>query len=251
MGIRVLVVDDEPLARERVRMFIDAHDDVEVVAEASNCQSALTAIAVHRPDAMFVDVEMPGVSGVDIVRQIDPSERPLAVFITAFAQYAVEAFDLGAVHYLVKPFGPEELAVAFQRIREAMSSRAANATLAHLAGRLSKAAEPLQRVVVKREGRATLIRTSQIDWIEAAGNYCRIHFDGTSHLLRESMVSLEKKLDPQRFVRVHRSAMVNLDRIRELQPTSHGDYLVTLHDGKMLALSRGYRSRFEMLLGRL
>lgn len=232
-------------------MFIKAHDDVEVVAEASDHQGALNAIALHRPDAMFVDVEMPGLSGVELVRQIDAAERPLVVFLTAFAQYAVDAFDIGAVHYLVKPFGPEELSAALQRVREAMSGRAANATLSHLAGRLAKAPEPLQRVVVKHEGRATLIRAEQIDWIEAAGNYCRIHFGGASHLLRESIVSLERRLDPQQFVRVHRSAMVNLDRIRELHPTSHGDYAVTLHDGKRLALSRGYRGRLEMLLGRL
>ena len=171
------------------------------------------------------------------------------VFITAFAQYAVNAFDIRAVHYLVKPFGPEELSAALRRIREAMASRAANATLSHLAGRLWNAPEPLQRVVIKSGGRATLIRTEQIDWIAAAGNYCRIHFGGASHLLRESIVSLESKLDPQHFVRVHRTAMVNLDRIRELQPTSHGDYAVILHDDTRLPLSRDYRSRLVRYLG--
>ena len=249
--IRVVLIDDEPLARARVRMFTKTHDDVEIVAEAGDYQEALAAIAAHRPDAIFLDVELPGVSGVEMVREIGPDERPLVVFITAFAQYAVNAFDIGAVHYLVKPFGPEEVTAALRRIREAISSRVASAVLTHLSGGVTKEHEPLQRIVVKRGGRAILLRVNQIDWIEAAGNYSRIHAAGAKHLLRESIVSLEKKLDRQQFVRVHRSAMVNLDRIRELQATSHGDYAVILHDGTRLVLSRGYRSRLEMLLGRL
>lgn len=251
MPLRVVLIDDEVLARARVRMFTKTHDDVEIVAEAGDHQEGRAAIAAHRPDAIFVDVEMPGVSGVEMVRQIEPGERPLVVFITAFAQYAVEAFDVGAVHYLVKPFGPEDVAAALRRIREAMSSRAASTTLSQLAGRFAQEREPLRRMVVKRGGRAILFRIEQIDWIEAAGNYSRIHVGGANHLLRESIVSLEKKLDRQQFVRVHRSAMVNLDRIRELQPATHGDYAVILHDDTRLVLSRGYRSRMEMLLGRL
>jgi two-component system LytT family response regulator len=251
MPIRVVVFDDEALARERVRRFVKTHDDVQIVAEASDHQEALAAIAAHRPDAIFVDIETPGGSGVEMVRQIEPSERPLVVFITAFAQYAVNAFDIGALHYLLKPFGPEEVAAALRRIREVMSDRAASATLSQLSDRVAREHEPLQRIIVKRGGRALLFRVVEIDWIEAAGNYSRIHVGGAAYLLRESVMSLEQKLDKQQFVRIHRSTVVNLDRIRELEPTSHGDYALVLHDGTRLALSRGYRSRLEMLLGRL
>jgi two-component system, LytTR family, response regulator len=251
MAIRVVVVDDESFARARVRMFTRTHGDVEIVAEAGDHEEALAAIGTHTPDAIFVDVELPGVSGLELVRRIDPDRRPHVVFVTAFAQYAVEAFDVGAVHYLVKPFGPEEVTAALRRIREAMSSRAATAAFSQLGGGSAEGQRPLQRVVVKHRGRARLLRVEQIDWIEAAGNYTRIHVSGASHLLRESIVSLEKKLDRQQFVRVHRSAMVNLDRIRELLPMSHGDYVLILHDDTRIALSRGYRSRLEVLLGRL
>jgi two-component system LytT family response regulator len=250
MPIRVVLIDDEPLARARVRMFAKTHEDVQIVAEVSDQEEALAAVAAHRPDAIFVDIEMPGGSGVEMVRQIDPEERPLVVFITAFAEYAINAFEIGAVHYLLKPFGPEDVAAALRRVRSAMSDREASATLSQLS-RFAKEPEPLQRIVVKRKGRAILLRVDQIDWIEAAGNYSRIHAGGANHLLRESVVALEKRLDKKQFVRIHRSTMVNLERIRELQPTSHGDYAVILHDGTRLVLTRGYRSRLEMLLGRL
>lgn len=253
MTIRILLVDDEPLARARVKMFASEHEDVEIVAEASDHREALTAVAQHRPDVIFIDVEMPGVSGVDIVRQIDATERPLVVFVTAFAQYAVDAFDVGAVHYLVKPFAPEDISAALQRIRDVLSSRTATATLSHLVERIQQRqpADALQRVLVKRNGRAMLLRVDQVDWIEAAGNYSRLHVAGANYLLRESIRSLEKKLDGRQFVRVHRSAVVNLDRVHELHPTSHGDYSLLLKDGTRVVLSRGYRSRIETLLGRL
>ncbi|HEY0158347.1 MAG TPA: LytTR family DNA-binding domain-containing protein [Thermoanaerobaculia bacterium] len=253
MSIRVVIVDDEPLARARVRMFISEHNDVEIVAEASDHEEALEAIAEHQPHALFIDVEMPGMSGVDVVRQLGAAQRPVVVFITAFAQYAVEAFDVGATHYLVKPFGPEDVRAALQRIRDVLSNRAATAIVSQIALGVEtrQAPQTLQRVVVKRNGRAMLLRVHDIDWIEAAGNYARLHVRGAHHLLRESISSLEQKLDGREFVRVHRSAVVNLERVRELQPTSHGDYAVILDDGTRLILSRHYRSRLEMLLGRL
>lgn len=253
MVMRVLIIDDEPLSRARMRMFFDHDPDVEIVGEAGDGEEGLRALAEHRPDVLFADVEMPDLSGLDMIRRIDEEERPLVVFVTAFADYAVEAFGVGAVHYLVKPFGPAEVEAAVQRVRAAMAARAAGGTVSELLAHLQKQqqAETLQRVVIKRDGRVYLLRVEQIDWIEGAGNYSRLHAGAEHHLLRETMVSLEKKLDRRQFARIHRSALVNLDRISELQPTSHGDYTVVLHDGTRLVLSRGYRDRLTTLLGRL
>jgi two-component system LytT family response regulator len=253
MTIRVVVADDEPLSRARVRMYAGSHDDVAIVAEAADAQEALDAVTSHHPDVLFVDVEMPDGSGVEVVRSLEPEERPVVVFVTAFTNYAVDAFDVGAVHYLVKPFGPDEIDAAMRRIREALTARAANAAVSHLAAHLQRHQEPelLQRVVVKHNGRALLLRIEQIDWIEGAGNYSRLHANGARHLLRESLTSLERKLDRRQFARVHRSTIVNLDRISELHPTSHGDYTILLRDGTRLVLSRGYRARLEALLGHL
>lgn len=253
MTMRVLVVDDEPLSRARMRMFLAHHPDVEIVAEAGDGEEGLRAVAAHCPDVVFLDVEMPDLSGVEMLRGIEPEERPLIVFVTAFANYAVDAFDMGAIHYLVKPFGPAEIEAAVKRARAALAARAAGGTVSELLAHLQKQqqAETLQRVVIKRNGRALLLRVGEIDWVEAAGNYSRLHVGGEHHLLRETMTSLEKKLDRRQFVRVHRSALVNLDRITELHPTSHGDYAVVLENQTRLVLSRGYRDRLETLLGRL
>jgi two-component system LytT family response regulator len=251
--MRVLTIDDEPLSRARLRMFLAEHEDVQIVAEAGDPREALRALGEHNPEVIFVDIEMPHSSGVEMVRALDPEDRPLVVFVTAFADYAVDAFSVGAVHYLVKPFGADDVDAAVRRLREALSARAAGATLSQLLAGLRKQQEPelLQRLVVKRNGRVLLLRIEQIDWIEAAGNYSRVHAGGEHHLLRESMAALEKRLDRRQFVRVHRSVLVNLDRIRELHPESHGDYTVILHDDTRLSLSRGYRARLEALLGRL
>lgn len=251
--MEILVIDDEPLCRDRIRMFIGQHADIRIVAEAGDGEEGLRALAEHRPDVVFADIQMPGLSGLEMLEQMAPDERPLVVFVTAHADYAVQAFGVGAVHYLVKPFGAEAIDAAVRRLREALAARAAGGTVSELLAHLQKQqqAETLQRVVIKRNGRALLLRVEQIDWIEAAGNYSRMHLKGEHHLIRETMTALEKKLDRRQFVRVHRSALVNIDRIRELQPTSHGDYVVLLEDDTRLVLSRGYRDRLETLLGRL
>jgi len=251
--IRVVVIDDEPLARERMRMFLARHHDIELVAEAGDGQEALRVLETARPDVVFVDVEMPERSGLDVIRSLDPADRPLVVFVTAHTSYAVDAFDIGAVHYLVKPFGPEEVGAAVRRLRQSLAARETSGAVSKLLDHLEKQrpSETLERVVVKRNGRALLLRVDQIDWIEAAGNYSRLHVGGDRHLLRETMATLEQKLDGRRFVRVHRSTVINIDRVAELQPTSHGDWAVILQDGTRLVLSRGYRARLETLLGRL
>jgi two-component system LytT family response regulator len=253
MPIKVLIVDDEPLSRERIRMFIEHHEDIEIAAEAGDGEEALRALEQHHPDVVFADVQMPDLSGLEMIRRVEPDERPLVVFVTAFENYAVEAFAVGAVHYLVKPFGRKDVEAAVVRIREVLAARVAGSSISDLLTHFQRhmGSEPLERVVIKRDGRALVLRVDQIDWIEAAGNYSRVHAGGQRHLVRETMSSLEKKLDKRRFVRVHRSALVNIDRIRELQPTSHGDYSIVLHDETRIVLSRRYRGSLEILLGEL
>lgn len=230
--ITTLLVDDEPLARKRMRTLLRDYDDVIVSGEAGDGEEALRAIESLQPQLMFLDVQMPGLGGFEVVERMDEANRPLIVFVTAFEQYALDAFRASAAQYLLKPVDREELQKAMARVRQLIAA-------------------PLQRVAVKSRGRTFLFRVDQIDWIEAAGNYVRLHIGRERHLLRETMTGIEEKLDQRRFVRIHRSAIVNLERVRELQPTSHGDFTVILRDETRLTLSRVYRDRVEPFLGRL
>lgn len=253
MPITTLVVDDEPLARKRMRSLLRDFEDFDVAAEAASGEEALTQIAAVKPRVVFLDVQMPGVDGFEVVRRVDPSERPLIVFVTAFEQYALQAFQVSAVQYLLKPVDRQDLANAIARLRQllAASGGEAGSAVTELLSQLQRPRAFLQRIVVKSKGRTLLFRIEQVDWFESAGNYVRLHVGKERHLLRETMNSLEEKLDPRQFLRIHRSAIVNLERVRELQPTSHGEYVVILDDDTRLTLSRVYRDRIEPLLGRL
>jgi two-component system LytT family response regulator len=230
--ITTLLVDDEPLARKRMRTLLRDYEDVIVSGEAGDGEEALRAIESLQPQLLFLDVQMPRLGGFEVVERMEEANRPLIVFVTAFEQYALDAFRASAAQYLLKPVDREELRKAMARVRQLIAA-------------------PLQRVAVKDRGRTLLFPVEQIDWIEAAGNYVRLHIGRERHLLRETMGGIEEKLDQRRFVRIHRSAIVNLERVRELQPTSHGDFTVILRDETRLTLSRIYRDRVEPLLGRL
>ncbi|HEX8255696.1 MAG TPA: LytTR family DNA-binding domain-containing protein [Thermoanaerobaculia bacterium] len=249
--IRALVVDDEPLARKRMRSLLRDYEDVTVEGEAADGAEAIRTIAELRPDVVFLDVQMPELDGFEVVRRLEPEQRPLIVFVTAFEQYALDAFRASAVQYLLKPVDRDELHNAIVRIRRLVGTSASDAALNDLLLQLQKPREFLQRVVINVKGRTLLFRVDQIDWFEAAGNYVRLHVGRERYLLRETMSGLEEKLDPQQFVRIHRSSIVNLERVREMQPTSHGEYSVTLTDDTRLTLSRVYRDRIKPLLGRL
>ncbi|HEX9983532.1 MAG TPA: response regulator [Thermoanaerobaculia bacterium] len=252
MPISTLIVDDEPLARKRIRALLQDHPDFDVVAEAENGDEALEAIREHDPQLVFLDVQMPGLGGFDVVRSLDPEHHPLIVFVTAFEQYALQAFQVSAVQYLLKPIGREELGRTLERVRKLRAEpEDASASVARLLEELRDRRTFLQRVLVKARGRALLFRVEEIDWFESAGNYIRLHIGSEGYLLRETMGALEAKLDPQHFARIHRTAIVNVDRIRELQPSSHGDHTVVLKSGAQLTLSRVYRDRLDPLLGRL
>jgi two-component system LytT family response regulator len=234
-----------------MRALLRDHDDVTIAGEAADGEEALRAIAALRPQVVFLDVQMPLLDGFEVVRRIDERERPLIVFVTAFEQYALDAFRASAVQYLLKPVDRDELRKAMSRVRQLAASPRPDASLDDLLAQLQKPRAFLQRIVVKSKGRTLLFRIEQIDWFESAGNYVRLHVNRERYLLRETMSGLEEKLDPQQFVRIHRSAIVNLERIREMQPASHGEYVVVLHDETRLTLSRVFRDRIEPLLGRL
>jgi two-component system, LytTR family, response regulator len=250
--IRTLIADDEPLARKRMRALLRDYDDFPVIGDARGGEEALRFIADLHPDVVFLDVQMPDLDGFEVVRRLDGGPRPLIVFVTAFEQYALDAFRASAVQYLLKPVDRDELRNAVVRVRQLVGSPVTDAgPLGELLAQLQKPRTFMQRIVVKTRGRTFLFRVEQIDWFESAGNYVRLHVGRDRYLLRETMSGLEEKLDPAQFVRIHRSAIVNVERIREMQPTSHGEYLVMLADDTRLTLSRVYRERIEPLLGRL
>jgi two-component system LytT family response regulator len=251
--IRTLIVDDEPLARSRVRELLSAQPDVEVLGECGNGREAVTAIRKRNPDLVFLDVQMPEVTGFEVLEALEPGSTPAVVFVTAFDEFAVRAFEVHALDYLLKPFDRDRFLTSLERARDAVRRRREGGLDQRLAGLLADLGvrrRYLQRVLVKSGGRTVLLKTGEIDWIEAAGNYVRLHVGRERHLLRETMTALEEKLDPEQFVRVHRSTMVNLERVRELEPFFHGDYVLKLEDGTRLTLSRTYRERMEQRLGR-
>jgi two-component system, LytTR family, response regulator len=262
-SIRTLIVDDEVLARRRVRNLLRGRDDFAVVGECANGNEALSAIRRHAPDLVFLDVQMPDLDGFGVLEELTADQLPVIIFVTAYDQYAVRAFEFHALDYLLKPFDDERfektLGWARAQLEQQRFGQLSERMLALLedhqgkskpgAGKSSAAPKPLSRLIVKSAGRVFFIRAEEIDWIEAEGYYARLHVGGKSHLLRETLTNLESQLDQNRFLRIHRSTIVNLERIRELQTQSHGEFTVVLNDGAHLKLSRGYRDRLTTLLG--
>jgi two-component system, LytTR family, response regulator len=249
--IRAIIVDDEPLARDGVRLHLDGASDVEVVGEAGNGAEAIALIETLRPDLMFLDVQMPGLDGFDVLEAIGPALMPVTVFTTAYDQFAVRAFDAHAIDYILKPYDAERFGKALERAREKIVERRRSRMddrLGDLLDELRARTRHIERLVVRSSGRIVILRVAEIDWIEAASNYVRLHAGGREYLLRETMTALEAKLDPAEFVRIHRSTIVRVDRIRELEPLFQGDYVVILSDGTRLTSSRGYRERLQELL---
>jgi len=254
MTLRTLIVDDEPLARERVRMMLGMHDDVDVIGEVGDGRQAIDAIRHHRPDLVFLDVQMPGVDGFGVLRDLEGEIMPHVVFVTAYDQYALRAFEVHALDYVLKPFNADRFSQALQRARTAIAKRDEGEgtvdkdRLRSLVASLTAEQREKQRIVVKSSGRVFFVKVDDIDWIEAEGNYVRLHMGAQSHLLRETMKGMESVLDESQFIRIHRSTIVNADRIRELQPLFHGEYAVILRDGTRLVASRGPDNRLKKLL---
>lgn len=244
MPITAVIVDDEPLARKRIRRLLQAASDVTVVGEAADGEEALRIVDEQRPQVMFLDVQMPRMDGFEAVRRIPEESRPLIVFVTAYQQYALEAFRAAAVQYLLKPVEREPLRLALTRVRELVAARSSPSLTAFL-DRVQQRTAFMQHVAVKSKGRVRLVPVEQIDWFESAGNYVRLHVGSERFLLRQTMNGLEEKLDPTHFVRIHRTTIVNLQRVRDTRPASHGDHIVMLHDGTQLQMSRAYRERLD------
>jgi two-component system LytT family response regulator len=251
--IKVLVADDEPLARERLSGLLSQEPDIEVVGQARDGEEAVTAIHDDSPDLVFLDVQMPQMSGFDVIEAVGSDKMPLVIFVTAYDQHALKAFQVRALDYLLKPFDRERFKDALSRARKQLE-RDENGDLGRrllaLVKDLRRDQPKSDRLVVKSGGRLFFLRTDEIDWVEAAGNYVRLHVGPGSHLLRETMNAIEGRLDPEKFFRIHRSRIVNMERIQELQPWLNGEYAVLLRTGTRLTLSRGYREKLQDRLGR-
>lgn len=251
MSIRVCIVDDEPLARERIRSLLEQEHDVEVAGEAGDGASAIGLIRRERPDLLFLDVQMPGTDGFGVLRALGSDVSPVIVFVTAYDHYALQAFDVHALDYLLKPFNSRRFRKAMQRARAELSRERPPEMTQHLLSlieNLRSGRQSADRIVLKSAGRVSFLKVDEVDWVEAEGNYVRLHVGAQSHLLRETMKSIESRLDPDRFIRIHRSTIVNADRIKELHPLFHGEFAVILHDGTRLAASRGPDNKLRRLL---
>jgi two-component system LytT family response regulator len=247
MTLRILIVDDESVARRRVRRLLAAEPDAAVIGECGDGQSAIAAIVADRPDLVFLDVQMPECDGFEVLQAIPTEELPAVLFVTAYDRYALRAFDVHAIDFLLKPFTRERFRVALARARERLERRDRDAGLTALVASLRERQRYLSRVPVRTAGRIVLVELATVDWLEAADNYVRLHVQKREYLVRETLASLEAQLDPDRFARIHRSAIVQIDRIVELHPATHGDFDVLLRDGTRLTLSRTWRDRLRGL----
>ena len=255
--IRTLIVDDEPLARRNLRVLLEKDPQIEIVEECRNGRDAVKAINTLSPDLIFLDIQMPEWDGFDVLARVDPENIQAIIFVTAFDQYALKAFEVHALDYLLKPFDDERFAYALRRAKSQIEAREINRVSKRLLALLeereihnqsSTEKNYLTRLMIKAAGRVVLLKVSEIDFIEADGNYAKLHVGRKAHLLREKMHDLEARLDPAKFVRIHRSVIVNLDRIKELHPHINGDYIVILDDGRQLRLSRTRRENLEARL---
>jgi two-component system, LytTR family, response regulator len=248
MKIRTLIVDDEPLAREWVRNGLQNEPELEVIGECGDGFDAVKMIASEKPDLVLLDVQMPGLDGFGVLASVDPESLPAVVFVTAFDRYALKAFEAHAVDYLMKPFSSERLHEAVERARAAIdrsSSKNLKAALNALLHDIQRERAYPEWLLIKKEERSVFLRVADIDWIESARNNVRLHVGKEVFVYHETTNGIEARLDPRGFFRIHRSTIVNIDRIREMHPWFNGDYAVTLKDGTRLTLSSTYRERLK------
>lgn len=251
MSIRTIIVDDVELARERVKMLLD-DAEIEIVAECENGRQAIETIQNLRPDLVFLDVQMPEIGGFEVIDVIGPEKMPTVIFVTAYDEFALRAFEVNAIDYLLKPFDEERLKKALARAKREIGKPHAQTDIEENLRRLLREVrtEPryLRRIPVKTPRGTTLVLTEEIDWIASSRHYLEIHTGRETHLIREKLSNLEMRLDPRNFMRVHRSTIVNLDRIKSLHPLFNGDQLIVLKDGTELNLSRSYNEKLMLRL---
>src|SRR4051794_678597 len=251
--IRTVIVDDEELGRDRIQSLLETQPDVEIVAVCSDGPSAVEAIERAQPDLVFLDVQMPGMDGFEVVENLEPTNLPAIVFVTAHDGHAIRAFEIHALDFLLKPFDQTRFEKALERARGQLTRNQSqgpviDSRIVSLLEELHEERKYPERLIVKSSGRVFFVRTEDLDWVEASGNYVKVHTKSEAHLLRESMKNMEGKLDPKIFVRIHRSAIVNIDRIKELEPWFHGEYIVIMRDGTRLTASRVFSDRLSALI---
>jgi two-component system LytT family response regulator len=266
MNIRTLIIDDEPHAREGIRLRLKRSSVIDVIGECGSGSEAVRMINALKPDLLFLDIQMPEMNGFEVLRKITVTPMPIVIFITAFDQYAIRAFECHALDYLLKPIREDRFRETLQAVCAESHKRNLELYVAHLQSAMSDylspdehkeeasketqtAQRPLTRLMIKSKNQITLVNANEIDWIEAAGDYVYVHAQSQKHLVRETLVSLEERLDPRKFVRIHRGIMVNLEQIVSLRANDHGDFDVYLKGGARLKLSRTYRARFEEVTG--
>ncbi len=250
MKARTLIVDDEELARERLRQLLGNQPEIELVGECADGLEAVAAIKEHSPDLVFLDIQMPELDGFAVLEAVNVEPMPVIVFVTAYDKFALRAFEVHAVDYLLKPFDRERFESALRRALEQVRHRedaTRSEAQAAVLTEMQAPAKPLERVAIKSGGRIVVVKTADIAWIESAHNYVEIHDDKQAHLLRESISSIETRLPSDKFVRISRSVIVNVDRVKELELLFHGEYTVTLQNGQRLTLSRRYRHKLPQL----
>jgi two-component system, LytTR family, response regulator len=267
--IRALVVDDESLAREALLVMLGGDPEIEVIAECRNGKEAVTAIREQSPEVVFLDIQMPEMDGFQVVEEVGAMQMPVTIFVTAYDKHALRAFEAHALDYLLKPFDHDRFNTALQRaktfVRQQKLSEISEGLFAMLQDLKLKTAEPptevdskkpertaqkepIDRVVIKAGGRIYFLKVEEIDWVEGAGDYLSLHSGNQTHLIRETMGSFHAKLNPQKFLRIHRSTLVNIERIKDIRPLFKGEYLITLTTGIRLKASRGYRHELQLLL---
>ena len=255
--IRTVIVEDEPLSRERLLALLADEQDVEVVGACADGREAAAAIAAATPDLVFLDIQLPEVDGLELMRGLGPEQRPAVVFVTAYDAYALPAFEIHALDYLLKPFSAQRFRSALAYAREHLAQRRATTLgkqildlLPSMPGQQAAPVGPPDRLVIKSSGRIYFVKIADIDWCEAAGNYIQIHVGSQVHLIRETMNRLETQLHGRSFARIHRSTIVNVDRIQELRSSFGGEHVVLLRNGTRLTMSRGYRDALQVRLRR-
>jgi two-component system LytT family response regulator len=251
--IKALIVDDELLARKFIRRMLKQDLDFEIVGESSNGQEAVTTIRARKPDVVFLDVQMPEMDGFAVLEAVGLGQLPDIIFTTAYESYAIRAFELHALDYLLKPFDQERFRDAIKHAKERLHSRPqedGRLQIGALLERINSRHAYLDRLIIKADGRITFLNTREIDWVEADDKYVHLHTGKGARMVRQTLTAMEAQLDPTKFVRVHRSTMVNVDRIKELQPLFNGEYSLLLEDRTKLTLSRKYKDKLFQLLGK-
>jgi two-component system, LytTR family, response regulator len=251
MKVRTLIVDDELLARERLRQLLAAEPEIEITGECSDGNAAVEAIQTKRPDLIFLDVQMPELDGFGVLEAIEADPAPVVVFVTAHDKFALRAFEVHAVDYLLKPFDRERFKTALDRalyrVKHREGANSAQQSQAAMIAELRPPSKPLERLAVKTSGKVIFVKVGDVDYIESAHNYVELHVEKQSHLLRETLNAIEARLPADKFVRISRSVIVNIERVKELQPLFYGEYTVTLHNGVRLTLSRRFRDKLQQL----